>query len=102
MSIYDFLTWLASAGGAAAALAFVLERVDAWQTLSTNTKSWATLGGTIVVALASYAILRYVPKDVLDTLAPWFQIIAACVTAWLASQAAHAIDPARIKGARDQ
>ena len=102
MTIYEFLAWLTSAGGAAALLSFVLERIDAWHTLPSNTRSWLTLAGTVAVALLSYAILTYVPEYILDTLAPWFQITAACVTAWLASQAAHTIDPARLKNAADK
>jgi hypothetical protein len=97
MDIYQFLTWLASAGGAAAVLSFVLERISAFQDLTPDAKSWVNLGGTIVLALGAFAVLTYVPKDVLTQLAPWFQIVAACVTAWLASQVAHRIDPAASK-----
>ena len=102
MTIYEFLAWLTSAGGAAALLSFVLERIDAWHGLSSNVRAWITLAGTILIALGAYAVITYVPKDILDQLAPWFQIVAACITAWLASQAAHTIDPARIRNAADK
>jgi hypothetical protein len=97
MNIYDFLVWLATAGGAAATLSFILERIPQFQNLTSDLKSWINLSGTIILALAAYAVLTYVPKETLTLLAPWFQIVAACVTAWLASQVAHKIDPATKK-----
>lgn len=94
MTIYQFFTWLATAGGAAAVLSFILERIPKFQELTSDVKAWVNLGGTIVIALTGYAVITYVPQSVLDQMAPWFQIIAACVTGWLASQVAHRIDPA--------
>ena len=93
MSIIEFLTWLGTAGGASVALAFILERVEPFQMLSVDVKSYVVLGGTIAIALGSYAILTYVPANILEVLAPWFKIVAGCVAAWLASQVAHKVDP---------
>ena len=97
----QFLTWLASAGGAAATLSFILERIPQFQDLDSNYKSWVNLGGTIVLALSAFAVLTYVPAATLALLAPWFKVVAACVVAWLASQVAHTVDPARIQKASD-
>ena len=94
MTIYEFLTWVGSAGGAAAVLSFVLERIPAFQQLSSEARSWVNLAGTIVIALTAYCIITYVPPEYLTAAAPFFQIIAACVTTWLASQVAHKVDPA--------
>ena len=95
-SLTDFLLWLASSGGAGIMLAFILERIPAFQTLASEAKSWVTLAGTIALALAAFAILTYVPVNVLTTIAPFFAVVAGVVTTWLASQGAHAVDPARI------
>jgi len=96
-NLIDFLTWVASSGGAAVLLAFVLERIPAFQALAGEVKSWLTLGLTIVLALGAYAILTYVPAGILAALAPWFAVVGAVVTTWLAAQGAHAVDPARKK-----
>lgn len=101
MTIYDVLRYLMTAGGAAAALSFILERVEWFQGLSATNKSWVVLGGTLVIALGAKAILVYVPKEILDALAPWFEVVAGVVVAWVGTQLAHLADPARIKSARD-
>ncbi len=94
MKLTDFLIWLTSAAGASAALSFIAERVPAFQRLSPAHKSLFHLAGSVALALAAYAILTYVPPDVLAQIAPVFQIVAAVVGSWLANQVAHRADPA--------
>lgn len=93
MDLMQFLTWLASAAGATAFLSFVAERIPAFQTLSAGAKGYVMLGGSIVIALAAFAVITYVPPAVLDQLKPWFQVVYGVVAAWLASQFAHKADP---------
>ena len=50
MTLNDFLVWL-TAGGAGIVLAFVLERIPAFQALTSAAKSWLTLALTVVIAL---------------------------------------------------
>lgn len=92
MSIQDFLVWLASAGGATATLAFIAERVPAFQKLTPDQKWYVHLAGSLVIALAAYAVLTYFPANTLVLLAPWFQIVYGVVFAWLANQVAHKVD----------
>lgn len=94
MSIQEFLTFLASAGGASAALSFVAERIPAFGTLPSNTKALIHLGGSLVIALAAYAVLAYVPAETLAQLAPMFQVVYGVAGAWIANQLAHSADPA--------
>jgi hypothetical protein len=93
MTIQEFLMWLFASGGAAVVLSFIEERWPLFQTWSPEAKSWFNLGGTLVISLAAYAVLTYVPADVLAALAPWFAIVATVVGAWISSQVAHAVDP---------
>lgn len=93
MDLTQFLTWLASAAGAAAALSFVAERVPAFQQLSADLKGYVMLAGSILLALAAYAVLTFVPADQLAQLAPWFQVLYGVVAAWIANQVAHKADP---------
>lgn len=90
----EFLTWLASSAGAGAALSFIAERIPAFQKLKPEHKSLIHLAGSLLIALSAYAILTYVPPDVLVSLTPVFQVIAAVVGTWIANQVAHKADPA--------
>ena len=94
MSINDFLVFLASAGGASAALSFIAERLPAFQTLAAGTKALVHLGGSLLIALGAWAVLTYVPADQLAQLAPVFQVVYGIVGAWMANQVAHSQDPA--------
>jgi hypothetical protein len=95
MNLNQFLLWLASGGGAAIVLAFVLERIPAFCVLSSDMKSWINLGGTVVLAMLAYVVLTYVPANILDAVAPFFTVVAAVFVSWLAGQAAHSVDPAK-------
>lgn len=94
MTLHDFLVWLASSGGASVALAFITERISAFQSLSPNQKQLVHLGGSLALALAAWAIMTYVPADTLTQLVPAFQIVAGVVGTWIAGQLAHGADPA--------
>lgn len=94
MSLQEFLTWIATSGGAAVALAFITERIPAFQTLTPQGKSLVHLIGSVGFALAAYAVLTYVPPEVLAQVAPFFQIVYVAVGSWIAGQIAHTNDPA--------
>lgn len=99
MDIKSFLIWLSSAGGAAAALSFIAERLPAFQKLTSGQKQAVHLGGSLAIALIAYAILTYVPPEMLEQIKPIFALVAAVVGSWITGQVAHAHDPARIKAA---
>lgn len=95
MNLVEFLTWLATGGGAAVGLAFILERWPKFQSFTVVQKSLGTLLGTTLVALLAYVVLTYVPKEILNQIAPYFMVVAGVVTTWLSSQMGHAVDPLR-------
>jgi hypothetical protein len=97
MDLREFLIWLASSAGAGVALSFIAERIPAFDNLPSATKSYVHLGGSLLLALGSYAVITYVPAATLDALLPWFQIVAAVVGTWAANQLAHKADPARVE-----
>lgn len=94
MDLMQFLTWLATSAGAAAAVSFLAERIPAFQAWTPQVKNYAMLAGSALAALAAYAVLTYVPAETLGMIAPWFQIVSGVFVAWLANQGAHKIDPA--------
>lgn len=94
MDLTQFLTWLATSAGATVALAFIAERVPAFQTLTPQGRSLVHLIGSIAIALAAYAVLTFVPAEVLAQIAPVFQIVYGVAGAWIAGQIGHKADPA--------
>lgn len=96
MSPSEFLTWLATSAGASAAFAFIAERIPAWHSLSASAKSYLSLFIPVSLSLLAYAGLTYIPPAALEAARPYFLIVAAGFSAWLASQLAHSADPARI------
>lgn len=97
MDLREFLIWLASSVGAGVALSFITERIPAFHMLSSASRSYIHLGGSLVLALGAYAIITYVPPDTLTALLPWFQIVAGVLGTGLVNQIAHKADPARVE-----
>lgn len=95
MPIDQFLTFLASAGGASAAAAFIAERIPAFQALPGERKSLLMLGVSLLFALAAWTALTFTPPAVLAQIAPAFQIVYGVVGTWIAGQVAHSADPAK-------
>lgn len=94
MTINEFFVWLASSAGAAAFFSFIAQRIPALDNLSPAQKSYLHLVGSVTIALAAWAVLTYVPPDVLDQLAAPFRVLYGVIIAWLANQIAHRADPA--------
>jgi len=93
MDAQQFLTWLLSAGGYSAALAFITERIPAFQKLTPANKQLFHLVGSLIIALAAYAALTYLPKETLDAAKPFFVIISGVLGTWMTGQIAHNADP---------
>lgn len=95
MSLIEFLTWIATSGGAAGIMSFILERLGVFQNLPPERKSLVVLAGSLVLAITAYLILTYVPQETLDQIAPIFAIIYGVAYTWISSQVLHFVDPAR-------
>jgi len=93
MDAQQFLTWLAVGGGYSAVLAFIAERVPAFQTLSPSNKQLFHLVGSLAIALLAYAALTYLPKETLDVAKPYFVIVSGVLGTWMTGQIAHNADP---------
>ena len=93
MDAQQFLTWLAVGGGYSAVLAFISERIPAFQALTPSNKQLFHLVGSLVIALAAYAALTYIPAAQLDALKPYFVVVSGVLGTWMAGQVAHNSDP---------
>lgn len=94
MTLTDFIIWLGTAAGSSAVLAFLFERWPYFQAQPAARKPWIVYFSTVALALASYAVIVYVPADIIAALQPWFAVIAGVTVPFVASQLAHKADPA--------
>lgn len=94
MDLTQFLTWLITSAGASAVASFLLERWPAFQRQPSDSKPWIVYIASVALALTAYAVQTYVPAAVLAQLQPVFVIIAGLTVPFVASQFAHAQDPA--------
>jgi len=88
MSINEFLSWVVYSGGGAILVSKLLELIPAFQTLASQLKWWINLVGVLVVVGGFYAVLTYVPVDLLATIDPWFKLLSAIVISYTGGQIA--------------
>lgn len=95
MNFYDFLTWIVSAGGAAILFSWIVERIKGFQTLTSQTKFWITLVGTVILAVGAWFGMEYIPPEVFEEINPLFKIIYGTIIVFLGKEFAHALDKNR-------
>jgi hypothetical protein len=93
MTFAQFLAFLCTGGGAAIVFSFVSERIPAFQKLTSEQRSYAILAGSLVISVAAFAVVTFVPQGTLEAIAPWFAVVAGTFTTWLSTQGAHKVDP---------
>ena len=64
-NLIDFLTWIVYGGGGAIAVSWILEKMPWYQEKPSNVKQNIYFGVVSVFTLIIYAILNYVPAEVL-------------------------------------
>lgn len=86
-------------GGAVALVSWfaswLLEEFSWWATLSSKVKQVAVLFGALVMGSLAIAYQTLVPPEIKAMLEPYFQMSILTISAWLASQIAHNINPKR-------
>ena len=89
MSLIEVLTWLAGAG-AAAASAFILERVTSFHSLSTGSKQMVAFSIAVVIGALAIAARDYLVASpgVVAQIEPYAQLIIASASI-LIQQIAH-------------
>lgn len=74
--LVEFLSWFVYGGGGAILISWILERAPWYQEKPSNVKQNIYFGMVTIFTLIVYAIMTYVPADILAALTPWFGIIA--------------------------
>lgn len=87
IDLKSVLVWLAGAGGSYVtlyALSLVVENWAKWQTLPRFVKFITPLIVAVLVSLGANVLLGY--STIVEQIAPWYQIVAAAIIAYLGSQ----------------
>ena len=97
-NLTDFLSWLSgpTAGGLIIISWFIswaLDKYDFWIDLSRNTK--LTIMWFVAVALGVGGHLLMQSPNIVEIIDPYFKIILGVTVAWLSTQVAYEINPAR-------
>jgi len=96
-TLVEFLTQIATGGFAGVIIAFLLEKIPAFQNLESEIKRWVVLALFLVLPAGSVALLQFVPADVWLVLEPYWRALAIGFLGWASSQIAHAFDKSKTK-----
>lgn len=84
------VTWVVGAGSPALvmyAVSWLIENWKGWATLPFAVKFLAPMLLSVLLSFGASMLLRY--PELIAAIQPWFQIVAAAILAWLASQSAY-------------
>jgi hypothetical protein len=93
MALNDFLMWLVGSAGASAVASWVLERIPAYAKIAVaETKRWIFFGACVILSIGAYVVVTYVPASFLESLAPFFGLVAATFISVFTGSGFHKID----------
>lgn len=93
MGLTDFLLWMGGSAGASLAASWILERIPAYVNIVVSeTKRWIFFGVCVLLSGGSYAVITYVPSDVLQSIAPWFGLVASVFISVFTGTGFHKVD----------
>lgn len=95
-NLVEFLKMIAGGGFVGVIVAFLLEKIPAFQALKSEVKKWVVMAMFIVLPVASTALLENVPPEIWALLEPYWGSLALGFVSWVGSQIAHGWDK-RIK-----
>lgn len=75
MTLNEFLIWVGNSGGGAMVASWVLEQLKWYQELEADKKRLVFFSSTLVVTLLGFLGITYIPKDIIDSIAPYFAIL---------------------------
>lgn len=76
MTLNEVLIWILNSGGGIVVVTWVLQRIPAFiNIVSAATKQYIFFGSALFVNLIAFAVLNYVPPEILAQLTPWFAVL---------------------------
>lgn len=97
MTFTEFLAWLVNSGGAITVVSFLFERWNWYQAQSPSTKQSLFFGACVLVSVLGFLGLTYIPKEIIDQIAPYFGILYSTFLAIFVGTKFHQEDKKTIK-----
>lgn len=91
MNLNELLIWLGTAGGSSIAVSWILEQISSFQLLESKLKKWVYFSACLVLAIGSYCVLTYVPAEILNAIAPFFNIVIVVFISNFIGEGFHAV-----------
>lgn len=76
MNINELAVWILNSGGAVIIVSWLCERWNWFQLKTASQKQWIFFGFTLILSLSAYAILNFVPANILNVIAPYWGILS--------------------------
>jgi hypothetical protein len=92
MELNQFLVWLFGGGGAIVAVSFVAERIPQFQALTSQVKQIVMFVACALVSCGAYAVVTFVPANIMSQIVPWFGIVASTFVTLFVSKNFHQVD----------
>jgi len=92
-----FLERLAGGVVTGAVIAFLFERMQWFQALSSKARWWIVLGFTVLLPVTARLLLDLVPAAVWVAIEPYWKALGLGFIAWASTQATHVFDKLGIK-----
>jgi hypothetical protein len=89
MTLIEALNWLLNSGGGAVVASFILELIPWYQAQTPAAKKYIFFGVSAVVTVGAYLVLTFVPKEILDAIAPYFALLYGVAASALFGTAYH-------------
>ena len=73
MTLFEWLTWLFNSGGSVMVASWILERIPAYTSIvNAETKKYIFWGTSVLLCSVAFAIITYVPEDILLAMSPYW------------------------------
>jgi hypothetical protein len=92
MNLNDFLIWLVGSGGAVIAASWIFERIPWFVAKTADFKEWFFFGVVSIIWAGAYAVLTYVPADIIAAIQPWFLGISGLFVTVVVGKIFHKAD----------
>jgi hypothetical protein len=92
MGLSEFLQWLVGSGGAVIAASWIFERIPWFQAKTSEFKEWFFFGVVSVFWAGAYAVVTYVPANVIAAIQPWFLGVSTLFLVVVVGKLFHKID----------
>ena len=93
MDLFMWLAWLFQSGGSVLVASWILERIPAYVDLVVaETKKYIFWGLSFLLSALAFALVTYVPREVLESIAPYFGFAYGTFAVIFLGEAFHFFD----------